>query len=201
MQINSINQLRDLYDQPTERAQKKVQTELDKHCINFIQNSPFLCLSTYSLQAKMDVSPRGGAPAFVQVHNPNTLLIPDAKGNNRLDSLCNIIETKRVGLIFLIPGVDETLRINGSAHISTDDEYLKYFKNDKHPPKSCIVVNVEEAFLHCAKAFMRSKLWDPNSQINRTEFPTMGEMLKDHLKTDEPAETREDMLKRYQKDL
>jgi predicted pyridoxine 5'-phosphate oxidase superfamily flavin-nucleotide-binding protein len=115
--------------------------------------------------------------------------------------MSNIVETGRVGLLFLIPGVDETLRLNGSAIISTDDDLLKLFPNEKISPKSCIVIKVEEVFLHCAKALMRSKLWHDDYKIERKSFPTMGRMLKDQLGDTKEPESQEEMVKRYQQDL
>ncbi|OJJ16297.1 phosphohydrolase [marine bacterium AO1-C] len=201
MKITEINQLRTLYNQPSERALKKQLPSLDKHCIHYISKSPFLVLSTVDKQGKVDASPRGGAPGFVHVIDQQQIIISDAKGNNRLDSLVNIVETGQVGLLFLIPGVDETLRVNGSAYITTEAEVLARFSNEKNPPQTCIVVSVEEAYLHCAKALMRSKLWSEDAQIMRTELPTMGQMLKDQVGGDKAPESQEEMVKRYKKDL
>lgn len=149
----------------------------------------------------MDASRRGSVSGFVKVIDSKTLFIPDVKGNNRVDSISNIIETGQIGILFLIPGVDETLRINGSAYLSTDKGYLKLFTEEQNPPIACVVVSVEESFLHCAKAFMRSKLWDVSSQIDRDSFPTMGQMLKDQLGSMESPESREAMIERYKPDL
>jgi len=201
MIIKNEEQLRELYGYASGRAKDKVLTHLEKHAINFIETSPFLTMSTSSSQGKMDSSPRGGASGFVKVVDKTTLVIPDAKGNNRVDSICNIIETGTIGLLFLIPGVDETLRINGSAYLSTDKAYLELFTEEHNPPKACIVVSVEEVFLHCAKAFMRSKLWDALAQIDRDSFPTMGQMLKEQLGSQDAPESRDAMVKRYKKDL
>ena len=201
MQIKDTKALRDLYGQPSGRAKIKVLSNLEKHSINFISKSPFAVISTVNKQLELDASPRGGAPGFIKVLDDTTLLIPDSKGNNRVDSLSNIVETQSIGMLFLIPGVDETLRINGSAVVSTNDNYLQQFASEKNPPKTCIVVTVEEVFLHCAKALMRSKLWDNDAKIERSEFPSMGRMLKDQLQSDDPAETQEAMVARYQKDL
>ncbi len=201
MKISNTNQLRKLYGFPSGRARDKALLCLEKHSINFINKSPFLVLSTSSNKNEMDASPRGGTPGFVHVLDDNTILIPDSKGNNRVDSITNIIETGQVGTLFLIPGVDETLRVNGTAFISTDDDYLKLFSSEQNPPKTCIVFTVQEVFLHCAKAFMRSKLWSDDAKIDRNELPTIGEMLNDQLQSDNPVETQEDMVKRYQKDL
>lgn len=201
MKIENESQLRELYGYPKGRAKDKVLNHLEKHAINFIKTSPFLVMSTSSLEGNQDASPRGGNSGFVKVVDDKTIVIPDAKGNNRVDSISNIIETNNIGLLFLIPGVDETLRINGSAFLSTDTSYLKLFIEETNPPKACIVVSVKEAFLHCAKAFMRSKLWDASSKIDRDTFPTMGQMLKDQLGSKEAPETREAMIVRYKKDL
>ena len=201
MKIENEAQLRELYGYASGRAKDKVLNHLEKHAINFIEKSPFLTMSTSSNQGKMDASPRGGSSGFVKVVDKSTLVIPNAKGNNRVDSISNIIETGRIGLLFLIPGVDETLRINGSAYLSTDKAYLDLFTEEKNPPKACVVVSVEESFLHCAKAFMRSKLWDVSAQIDRDAFPSMGQMLKDQLGSNEIPEFRDTMMKRYKKDL
>lgn len=201
MKIENISQLREIYGHPSGRAKDKAFAKLDKHAINFIEKSPFFVLSSSNKKGELDASPRGGAPGFVKVLNEIELIIPDAKGNNRIDSLSNIIETGQVGLLFLLPGIDETLRVNGKAYITADTEYLELFPFEQNTPKSYIIVNVEEMFLHCAKAFMRSNLWDKDSLLERSKFPTMGEMLKDQLKLKHPVETQETMITRYQKDL
>ncbi|MEM7372963.1 MAG: pyridoxamine 5'-phosphate oxidase family protein [Bacteroidota bacterium] len=201
MRIETIDQLRTLYGFPSEKAIKKSLPELDEHSIHFIAKSPFFVLATGNEDGTMDVSPRGGTPGFVQVLSSKQILIPDIKGNKRIDSLVNIIATGRVGTLFLIPGVDETLRINGRAYISTNQELLERYAERKNPPISSIVIEVEEVFIHCAKSFMRSKLWDQTTQIDRTDFPTIGQILKDQLNTEGEPESQEAMLKRYQGDL
>ena len=201
MKIENAQHLRDLYGFPSGRAKDKALTKLDKHAIHFIATSPFLVISTSSQVGKLDASPRGGQPGFVKVVSETEIVIPDAKGNNRVDSIGNIVETGSIGLLFMIPGVDETLRINGQAYISTDTKYLDLFTSEKNLPKAVIVVSIEETFLHCAKAFMRSKLWDENAKIDRNSFPTMGQMLKDQLGSVDAPESREDMVARYEKDL
>ncbi len=158
-------------------------------------------MSTYSKLGQVDASPRGGHSGIVSIVNESKLIIPDAIGNNRFDSITNIIETGRIGLLFLIPGINETLRLNGSAYLSTHADYLQLFSSEKHTPKACIVVTVEEVFLHCAKAFMRSKLWDPSLFVDHNTFPSMGKMLKDQLGMAGDPETREAMEKRYLSDL
>lgn len=201
MYIETEDQLRDIYGYAKNRAKDKLLTALEKHSINFIEHSPFLTISTYSSSGSVDCSPRGGTAGFVKILNENTILLPEAKGNNRLDSLSNIVETGNIGCIFLIPGVDETLRVNGSARISTSEEYLALFSNERNPPKACIELTITEVFLHCAKALMRSKLWSLNSQIKRSDFPSMSVMINDQLCVSDVAEKHEDMVERYQKDL
>jgi len=201
MKIENLDQLRKLYGFPSGRAKDKVFPSLDKHAISFIEKSPFVVISTSNKEGRLDASPRGGSPGFIKVINQNKIVIPDAKGNNRVDSISNIVETGTIGILFLLPGVDETLRVNGNAYISTDSRYLELFDSEKNPPKVCVVISVKEMFLHCAKALMRSKLWHEDSKIDRNDFPTMGEMLKDQLNASEPAESHNDMVKRYQKDL
>lgn len=201
MYIESEGQLRELYGFPKGRAQNKQLDALEKHSVTFIQCSPFVTLSTYSALGNVDCSPRGGAPGFVKVLNNGCIVIPEAKGNNRLDSLVNIIETNRIGCLFFIPGVDETLRINGSARISTSPEYLRLFSSERNPPKACIELDIKEVFLHCAKAFMRSNLWSTEARRERSLLPTMGEMINDQLSLNDEPESQESMIERYKRDL
>lgn len=201
MNLTDPKELANLYSEPSERALKKVLHALDKHSKNFISKSPFLVLSTASKDLSMDTSPRGGRNGFVHVQDDQTIIIPDAKGNNRTDSIRNIIETGKVGLLFMLPGIDETLRINGSATISIDPKIIGLFPHERFSPKVCIVIKVSEVYMHCAKALMRSKLWDSTNHIERADFPTMGQILKDQLNSPAPPETHEDMVSRYSKDL
>jgi len=199
--ITSAAALRALYAEPRERAVKKQIAELDRHARRFIELSPFVVLASCGASGTMDASPRGGAPGFVKSPDAHTLLLPDAPGNNRLDSFCNIVESARVGLLFLIPGFDETLRINGSAVLSTEPADLLRCTDDKRAPKLVIRVGVQEVYLHCAKAFMRSRLWSADSHVPRSAMPTMGQMLNDQTGIETPPETQEDMVRRYAADL
>ena len=201
MLIQSIEQLRTLYASPKERAVKKQLPALDRHCRQFIALSPFVVLGSQGADDALDASPRGGAPGFVKVTDAGQLLIPDSPGNNRLDTLENVIHTGRVGMLFLIPGVDETLRVNGHAKLTTETELLKRCTSELKPPKLVIQVDVTQAYLHCAKAFMRSKLWDRSTQIDRTRLPTMGEMIGEQTGMSGPPETQAEMLERYKNDL
>src|SRR5881397_1300143 len=149
------SELRKLYPPTVERARLKTQFKLDKHSRDFIARSPFVCLGSSS-EKGADVTPRGDQPGFVLVLEDTTLAIPDWPGNNRLDSLSNILLNPRVGLLFLIPGVEETLRINGTAEINTSTELLERWQRNGKRPRAVLVVTIQEAFLHCGKALIRS---------------------------------------------
>ena len=198
--IDSKEKLRTAYAPAKERSVKKQLAYLDRHCLRFISLSPFLVLSSGSADNRYDASPRGGEPGFVKADR-TTLWIPDAPGNNRLDSLENIIATGRIGLLFLLPGVDETLRVNGRAQLVDDASLLESFKSEKRTPKLVIQVQVEDAYLHCAKALMRSKLWSSDSRVERSVLPSMGQMLHEQIGIEAPGETQAQMLERYKADL
>jgi PPOX class probable FMN-dependent enzyme len=199
--IDSKEKLRTAYPPAKERSVKKQLKQLDKHCLHFLSLSPFVVLSSGTLEGGFDASPRGGEPGFVRAPDARTLLIPDAPGNNRLDTLENIIANSRIGLLFLIPGVDETLRVNGRARLLDDPALLAQFANEKRTPKLAIEVKVEDVYLHCAKALMRSKLWSAGSRVERTALPTMGQMLADQIGEPLLAESQAQMVERYKTDL
>jgi len=201
MKIETLEQLRTLYAAPKERAVKKQLASLDKHCNRYISLSPFVVLSSMGGDAVLDASPRGGAPGFVKVMDDNTLLIPDSPGNNRLDTLENIIHTKRLGLLFLIPGVDETLRVNGTAELSAASGDIALCTTEVRAPKLVIRVSVQQAYLHCAKAFMRSKLWESESRIERSQLPTMVDMINEQAAIEGVFETHEEIMRRYRNEL
>ena len=201
MLIQTLAELRGLFATPTERAVKKQIPALDEHCRSFIALSPFVVLSSCDPAFNLDASPRGGAPGFVKVSVEGHLLIPDAPGNNRLDSFENIVDTGRVGLLFLIPGFDETLRVNGAAVLSTDETDIRSCTTERRTPKLVIRVTPEAAYLHCAKAFLRSRLWSEAARAERTALPTAGLMISNQSGIHAPPETREDMERRYAPDL
>ncbi len=178
--------LRALYGEPNVRAANKVLSRLDGHCRAFIGLSPFCVLGTAAADGSADCSPKGDAPGFVRVLDDETLLIPDRLGNNRVDSMSNILENPNVSLIFLVPGMNETLRVNGKAAITADGSLLDALAVNGKPPRTGLVVKVEEAFMHCAKALMRSKLWDPERRIDRTSFPSLGRILADQTGVQSP---------------
>jgi uncharacterized protein len=180
--ITSVDQLRELVGAPSERARLKQLARLDVHCRAFIARSPFVVMSTADGAGRCDVSPKGDRPGFVLLLDDETLVIPDRPGNRRFDSLRNITENPGVGLLFIIPGMDETLRVNGSAQLARDQELLARLAVDGKPPLLAIVVHVEEAFLHCGKAFLRSQLWDPARHMPRAELPTLSRMIQDQIR-------------------
>jgi PPOX class probable FMN-dependent enzyme len=204
--LTSTAALRALFDPARERSVKKELPRLDRYGTRFIALSPLVVLSSAGASGALDASPRGGEPGFVKVRDGGaTLLIPDAPGNNRLDSLENIIETGQIGLLFLLPGMDETLRVNGSAVLSTDPAERALCEDTRRIPKLVIRVSVNAAYLHCAKALMRSAFWDASRHQPRSVLPSMGEMMKeqigDRLSADTPVETQEQMLERYRQTL
>jgi uncharacterized protein len=179
--IRSRAELRQLMREPGELVKAKEIDFLDAHCQSLIARSPFLLLATSNKQGRCDVSPKGDAPGFVQVLDQHHLVIPDRVGNNRLDSIENILENARVGLLFVLPGSGETLRVNGKAWIIQDDEILDNAIVNGKRPNLAIAVRVEEAFIHCAKAFIRSKLWQPQSWPDMGDLPSISKMLLDHV--------------------
>src|SRR5215207_7867986 len=186
--IADIAALRELVGTPSERAVKKQLAALDVHCRAFIERSPFLLLGTSNREGRCDVSPKGDRPGFVCVLDAETLVIPDRLGNRRLDSLQNILENPHVGLLFLIPGMDETLRVNGTAFLTQDPAVLEPLAMDGKPPLLAIEVRVEEAFLHCARSFLRAHLWDADHFMSRDEMPSLGRMIADQIRPAERAE-------------
>jgi len=184
--MHDKDQLRQIYGKPLERARIKTLRQLDRHCRRFIELSPFVCVGT-SGTSGADVTPRGDRPGFVHVLDDATLAIPDWPGNNRLDSLLNIVENPSVGLLFLIPGVDESLRVNGTANITVEDAVLQRWETNGKHPRSAMIVAVQEAFLHCGKALIRSKLWHDDYKIDRASLPSYGQMLKDQIEIADTA--------------
>jgi uncharacterized protein len=186
-------ELRQKYGQPIERARLKVLRRLDAHCRRFIELSPFVCVGT-SGDDGADVSPRGDRPGFVHVLGDSTLALPDWPGNNRIDSLTNLVSNPRVGMLFLIPGVDETLRVNGTAELSNDPNLLARWEVNGKRPRSGLVIRVEEAFLHCGKALIRARLWHDDYKVDRSELPSYARMMKDQIDICDTAEEIEDSV-------
>jgi uncharacterized protein len=179
--IEDLEGLRELYGPPSDRSVKKQLSRFDKHCRAFIARSPFLVIASADPLGRCDASPKGDAPGFVQVLDDERLLIPDRLGNNRVDTIGNLLERPGVGLIFLVPGLNETLRVNGRAQITTDPAVLEPLAVNGKAPRSGILVAAEEIYFHCGKALIRSDLWNPEKQLRRSEFPSLGRILADQI--------------------
>lgn len=178
--IRDAAELSALYGEPLERSVRKQMNRLDEYCRAFIAASPFLIVGTQGDVA--DASPRGDAPGFVRVADDRTLLIPDRRGNNRLDTLHNILRNPAVGLIFLVPGLTETFRVNGEAAISRDPALLVSFAVQGKAPRTVLVVTVKEAYIHCSRAVVRADLWNPAKFVAPGVVPTFGSIMAAHTK-------------------
>jgi PPOX class probable FMN-dependent enzyme len=174
--VTTVEQLEALYDKPFGPSMVKEIDHVNAHYRAFIEAAPFFAMAT-SGPGGLDCSPRGDPAGFVRVQDEKTLLIPDRRGNNRIDSLRNLLDDPRISLMFLIPGCCEVIRINGRAVISTDPELCKSFVFNDKTPRSVLVVTVERIYYQCAKAIVRSKLWDPSTQVDRKTLPTPGTIL------------------------
>jgi len=188
MGVTSQTELRQAYREPAARAQQKVLDHIDRHAREFIALSPFCVIGSLGADGRQDVSPRGDPPGFVAVLDEHTLLIPDRPGNNQVDSLQNVIAHPQVGLLFIVPGMNETLRVSGRAEIVTDEALLAPLSVGHRAPLSGLCVTVEEVFLHCGRSLIRSRLWDPDAQIDRCCYPTYGQVLADQIKGANAAE-------------
>ncbi|MBP7670112.1 MAG: pyridoxamine 5'-phosphate oxidase family protein [Ferrovibrio sp.] len=178
--LESEAELRGCYEPPNDVVQKKILARLDRHARAFIALSPFVVLASHGPDGA-DASPRGDAPGFVQVLDDATLLLPDRRGNNLIDSLRNVVAAPDVGLLFLVPGINETLRVNGTARIITDTDRLAPLAAQGKLPTSALEVSVREVFFHCGKAMIRSKLWQAESQVPRSGFPSLGRVIADQI--------------------
>ncbi|WP_151736088.1 pyridoxamine 5'-phosphate oxidase family protein ['Paenibacillus yunnanensis' Narsing Rao et al. 2020] len=182
--VGSEDELRALIGYPGSLVQNKVVNRLDEHCRQFIAQSPLAFLSTADAAGRCDVSPRGDHPGFVQVMDGEVLVIPERRGNKRIDSLRNIVSNPQIGLLFLVPGLKETLRINGRAYVTRDQELLAGMAVQNQIPVVGIVVQVEECFLHCGKAMLRSRLWEPGTWPSAEQLPSAARMLAQHARAE-----------------
>ncbi len=199
--IDSAEALRALYGEPTPLAVRKEIDRLDDHCRRFIALSPFVLMASAGRDGLADVSPKGDAPGFVAVLDDHRLAIPDRRGNRRIDSLLNLVERPGIGLLFMIPGVDETLRVNGTAEIHDDPALSARFSARGQPALTAIVVTVREAFIHCGKALMRSDLWGEAHRVERGALPTIGEMLRDQTRSQDYPTAQAEIEARYRESL
>jgi PPOX class probable FMN-dependent enzyme len=177
------SELRPLYHNPPAMVLEKQIDWIDPHCRNFIGRSPLVVIGSRHPQRGMDVSPRGDPPGFVKVLDDHHLAIPDRPGNNRLDTMENLLENPEIGLLFVIPGIGDVLRVNGTARITRAEPLLESMATNGKPPKLAIVVSVTEVFLHCARALMRARLWSNDYRIERNQLPTLGRMIVEQAKS------------------
>jgi len=177
--IHEPAELADLYGPALERSVRKQIDHLDEYCRAFIAASPLVIVGTFSGTAA-DNSPRGDVPGFVKVADDHTLLIPDRRGNNRLDTLTNLIKNPAIGLLFLVPGVHETFRVNGEATLTRDPALTESFSVQGKAPRTVVVVRVKEAYIHCSRALVRADLWNPAKYADRNQVPSMGTVLAAH---------------------
>jgi len=194
--VTTESELRDIYRMPGDVVVQKVLGRLDRHARTFIAAAPFVLVGTASPDGTADVSPKGGPAGFVVVLDDQRLAIPDLSGNNLLDSISNIVHGSGIGLLFLVPGVDETLRVNGRACVTTDPTVLDACAVRDKRPKAAIGVTVTQQYMHCAKAFRRSGLWNAQTWPDRATLPSLSCILRDQMPAfgEVPAETLDEML-------
>ena len=193
--VSTEAELREVVGEPGDLVLRKQLSVLDAHCRTFIARSPFVLVGTAGACGACDVSPRGDGPGFALVLDDRTLLIPDRPGNRRVDGFRNVLENPHVGLLFVIPGMEETLRVNGRACIVRDADLMARMAVGGKHPALALAVEVEDAFLHCAKAFKRSSLWQAETWPDRADLPSLGKMLLDQVKPkDTTAEELDDLI-------
>ncbi|MFN8356157.1 MAG: pyridoxamine 5'-phosphate oxidase family protein [Spirosomataceae bacterium] len=192
--ITSEEQLRETLGYPSEIVTRKTINYIDEHCRSFIEKSPFITIATSDLAGNLDVSPKGDPAGFVKILDEKTLAIPDRPGNAKADTLTNVIKNPNIGLIFLIPGVRETLRINGEAKIVQDKWVLEQLIVDGKMPSFAIIVTVKEVFMHCAKCIIRSKLWQVDS-AKQASVPSLAKVLVEHGKLEISVDELDGMIK------
>lgn len=199
--IETIEALRALYGLPKERTIRKELEALEPHSRRLLSLSPFCLIGTSDGKGNADVTPRGDAPGFAQPLDDRTLMIPDRPGNKRLDTLSNILADSAVGLLFLVPGIGETLRVNGHAEIRDDPDLLERGMAEGIRPLTVTLVHIQSVYIHCPKAIIRSKLWAEEVQINRAALPSLGQMLRDQTGLDLDGETDDALIERLNRTL
>jgi uncharacterized protein len=192
--IDTIEQYRDLRGDGRQMMYDKSVTFIDEHIRKFLALTTFVTVASVDAEGNMDVSPRGDPPGFVTVIDESTLAIPERAGNRRADTFTNLLQNPSVALLCFVPGMDETMRINGRAHLTTDPELLATMTVEGHTPALALVVEVGEAFIHCGKALKRGRLWDPDARIDRSIYPTVGEVIFDHGNLEALGYTRDYLI-------
>lgn len=198
--VTDAAMLKQIIGEPTPQIANKEMQEIDVYFRRFLELCPFLCLSTADADGNQDVSPRGDPPGFVRMLDARTILIPDRKGNRRVDSMKNILENPKVGLVLFVPGVEEVVRINGTASITDDPALLADSAVNGNAPELGIRIAIDDIFFHCAKAIKRSKLWDPDTPIDRCEFPSFGQIVRDQRNLSGDVAETEAMLQQEYRD-
>ena len=199
--IETVEALRSLYSTVKQHTAKKELDELDDHSRHILSLSPFCLIGSSDGKGNADVTPRGDEPGFVQAYDSRTLLVPDRPGNNRLDTYTNILSNSSVGMLFLIPGIGETLRINGDAEIRDDEDLLERCAINGRLPKTVMMISIQTIFIHCPKSIIRSRLWDKEAQIKREALPTLGQILRDQSGVVSTDESDKALVERLNKTL
>src|SRR3954452_12360931 len=195
--IGAEDALRSVHGEPSDLVRSKVNDRLNGLTRQFVERSPFLCLATSAADGSCDVSPKGDPAGFVRILDDQTLLLPDRPGNRLADSLRNILQNPHVALLFVIPGVTDTFRVNGRAEIVTDPVLLEECAVEGKVPKLALRIEIGEAYTHCSKAFLRSNLWDPAGYVDRDELPSPGEVLSSLNSEVEPETYDAERAERY----
>jgi hypothetical protein len=185
--ITTEEELRTIYAQPAKPVREKAFPHLDKHSRRYLELSPFFCIGSSQPDGLGDVSSRGGEPGFVHALDDTHIAFPDRPGNNRLDTLLNILHRPAVGLLFFLPGVNEMLRINGRALITRREDLMQRFLHDGKRPRTVVVIETCEVYFHCSKALRRSDLWNPDKRISKGGFPTLGQIARDQFRLPVPS--------------
>jgi len=192
--LDSEADLRTVYAEPSQTVVDKCFPRLDPHSRRFLELSPFFCIGSSRADGLADVSPRGGEPGFVHAIDDTHIAFPDRPGNNRLDTLGNIVHQPAVGMLFFLPGVEDMLRINGLASVTTEPALMDRFIHDGKPPRSVALIEIREVYFHCSKALRRSELWNPDRRLPKGAFPTLGKIVRDQFQLNIPAETIDQAL-------
>ena len=199
-EIRTLEEYRALRGDAHPVTYAKSVTIIDDHIRDFLAMTTFVVVASVDADGRMDASPKGDPPGFVRVLDDTTIAVPERAGNRRADTFTNVLQVPSVALICFVPGMDETMRINGTARLTTDPALLRTMEVHGHVPALAMLVDVEEAFIHCGKSLKRGHVWDPDARIDRSSYPRMGEVMADHSRSDEFGLSREEMTRLAQED-